>query len=186
MTPQYIRIHHTHPRSSVNGPGVRSVVWVQGCSLHCKGCFNPDTHEPDQGGTLYVAHELGEQMAQIGAEGMTISGGEPLDQPEALADMIRSYRAHHHGTVLLYTGYTIEAILRSPVRQAALLECDAALAGPYRPGENGIWQDKRLVLLTDRIQAQQIQPEASIEFTLDHQQQLQITGYPPVDIRSRL
>ncbi|MGD0006352.1 MAG: 4Fe-4S cluster-binding domain-containing protein, partial [Anaerolineaceae bacterium] len=44
MTDQILNLHHFEPLSLVNGPGKRSVVWVQGCTLNCPGCFNPQTH----------------------------------------------------------------------------------------------------------------------------------------------
>ena len=82
--------------SFVDGPGIRMVLWTQGCPHHCPGCHNPQTHDP-AGGTLYAVDEL---IAQIGAEplqsGLTLSGGEPFEQSAALMPIARAARARAH------------------------------------------------------------------------------------------
>src|ERR1039458_3611579 len=71
-------IVHNRLTSRVNGPGLRAVVWLQGCSLGCKGCWNPQTHtfaerdnETAEGLAIWI-------LAQKDIEGVTFSGGEPL------------------------------------------------------------------------------------------------------------
>jgi anaerobic ribonucleoside-triphosphate reductase activating protein len=82
------RVHAVEPRSQANGPGVRFVVWSQGCTLGCPGCFNPGTHPVTAAGAgEWPPGELAAAAAaQAGCiEGVTLTGGEPLQQPAAVA-----------------------------------------------------------------------------------------------------
>ncbi|MBZ0237815.1 MAG: radical SAM protein, partial [Deltaproteobacteria bacterium] len=72
------RVHAREPRSRANGPGTRFVIWMQGCSLGCPGCFNPTTHAPAGGELVDTAALLAEVAATRGLDGLTLSGGEPL------------------------------------------------------------------------------------------------------------
>ena len=73
-----LRLHGFEPCSAANGPGRRAVLWVQGCTLACPGCFNPRTH--DRSGDQVGVDELFSRIDQLGdrIEGVTVSGGEPL------------------------------------------------------------------------------------------------------------
>lgn len=73
-----LRLHAFLPRSRANGPGWRSVVWVQGCSLGCPGCFNPQTHNREEVGEAVEVAEVMQRILAAGTEGVTVSGGEPL------------------------------------------------------------------------------------------------------------
>ncbi|WP_103110456.1 4Fe-4S single cluster domain-containing protein [Brevibacillus reuszeri] len=178
-----LRVHDICPYSRVNGPGVRAVLWVQGCSIGCKGCFNPDTHPENQNGTDYDPKRLGEELGKLAVDGVTVSGGEPLDQPEPLVAMMQAFRQSHGGTALLYTGYTVDSILRCDRKRKALLQFDAAIAGPYQYHSNEIWQGKKLVLLTARITADELQPERKIEF-VGRENSLHVTGFPTAQIKT--
>ena len=108
-----LRLHHFLPHSHANGPGVRAVVWVQGCSLACPGCFNPDTHSP-RGGRLVEVGELVEQIAGLGEtiEGITVSGGEPLQQRPAVTELLRRVKSETALSVILFTGFSWAEVLR--------------------------------------------------------------------------
>src|SRR5688572_13333358 len=73
-------IHSMLPRSTVNGPGARAVVWLQGCGLRCPGCFNPATHSFDRDRDKTVEEVAERVLACEGIEGVTFSGGEPFQQ----------------------------------------------------------------------------------------------------------
>ncbi len=79
-----IRISGIIEESIVDGPGLRFVVFTQGCVHNCKGCHNPETHSVE-GGKLIGASEIVKAYKNSGAAGITISGGEPFLQGEALA-----------------------------------------------------------------------------------------------------
>ena len=105
------RIHSTESFGTVDGPGIRFVVFFQGCPMRCAYCHNPDTWRAD-GGTLTTADELLAQYEKNRAfykkGGLTATGGEPLMQPEFLADLFE--KAHEKGvhTCLDTSGATFD------------------------------------------------------------------------------
>lgn len=172
-----LRVHEICTYSRVNGPGVRAVVWTQGCSIGCKGCFNPMTHPSAQQGTLYDPLQLGKDLGKLHVDGITVSGGEPLDQAEHVSELVRAFREVNAGTALLFTGYTIEAIMKAPEKRHILLQFDAILAGPYIDDAEEIWKGKKLVMVTDRIPASALRPERRIE-VVGSDEAVYLTGFP--------
>ncbi|GBF33264.1 ribonucleotide reductase of class III activating protein [Desulfocucumis palustris] len=95
------------PESVVDGPGLRFVIFTQGCPHRCKGCHNRHTWEPG-GGKMYAADELFEQIrANPLLKGITLSGGEPFSQSAPLAGLARRVRDKGMD-VICYSGYTWE------------------------------------------------------------------------------
>jgi anaerobic ribonucleoside-triphosphate reductase activating protein len=125
------RVHATVPRSRANGPGERFVVWTQGCSLACPGCFNPETHAA-QGPAREVGAVVREVLATAGIEGVTVTGGEPLEQPDALAVFAREVSRVGLGVVVL-TGFSRQEIESDAVLLAAVSDVDMLVAGRYNP-----------------------------------------------------
>ena len=113
------------PESIVDGPGYRFTVWTQGCLHHCEGCHNPQTWDT-QGGRLMREEDLAEEVIRGSpTKRVTISGGEPLLQTEAvmkLAGLLR--RAGFE--IALYTGY-----VREDVPEALLDVLDYLKTGEY-------------------------------------------------------
>jgi anaerobic ribonucleoside-triphosphate reductase activating protein len=126
-----LRLHAFEPASRANGPGPRAVLWTQGCTLGCPGCFNPETHA-FTGGEQVDADELAERVAGLGGiEGVTVSGGEPLQQRRALLAFLRRLRERTRLSVLVFTGFTWEEVRRFPEAEALLGCIDVLLAGRY-------------------------------------------------------
>ena len=96
--------------SIVDGPGLRMVIWTQGCKHNCKGCHNPQTHSLD-GGYEVDTKEIIDKMASLKLQqGITLSGGEPFLQPAALAEIAKE--AHNINlNVWSYTGFTFEELI---------------------------------------------------------------------------
>jgi len=127
-----LRLHRFLPASHANGPGLRAVIWVQGCTLACPGCFNPATHAP-AGGTEITVPALFAQIQALAptVEGLSLSGGEPLQQAASLLALLQRVRAETTLSVLLFTGYTWDEIQTRP-DAAELLACvDVLIAGRY-------------------------------------------------------
>lgn len=125
-----IRVNSIVKDSIVDGPGLRLAVFVQGCSHNCLGCHNPQTH-PYTGGTMMTADDILERRDPL-TTGLTITGGEPLDQAEELIPLIK--KAHALGlNIWLWTGYTMEEIANSnnPTWEAISISVDAVVDGPY-------------------------------------------------------
>lgn len=107
-----IRVAGIVKESIVDGPGIRFVVFVQGCRHNCKGCHNHETHSYE-GGTLITQEEILEQIKENPLlDGVTFSGGEPFDQAKELAELgekIKDMGLH----LITYTGYIYEKIVIS-------------------------------------------------------------------------
>ena len=111
------------------GPGKRIGLWLQGCSIRCPGCISADTWRPGTGTVALTT--LLERMAAWAnaADGLTVSGGEPLDQPDALAELLEGWRTLSNRSVLLFTGYDWSA--SQPWFMAHRHLVDGVIAGPF-------------------------------------------------------
>lgn len=101
-----LRLLHFLKCSYANGPGARAVIWVQGCPLRCPGCFNPGTHNFTDGKWVELeelAHNILTLKHQV--QGVTVSGGEPLAQAEALTKLLTIVRTQSDLSIILFTGY---------------------------------------------------------------------------------
>ena len=133
MRERTLRIHEIIPVSRANGPGNRMVVWVQGCTLGCPGCFNPDTHDPAAGKEVRVSVllDLLARLAITGKiDGLSVSGGEPLEQVAALIPLCAGARALDL-TVLVWTGFTPDQAAAIPGFDVLMEHVDILIAGPY-------------------------------------------------------
>jgi len=92
--------------SIVDGIGVRDVIFFQGCYHRCKGCQNPQTWNHD-GGEVRFTGEVIDGLSNSSND-ITISGGEPLDQMDALIRLLKYIRKHTKKRVWLYTGHTVD------------------------------------------------------------------------------
>ena len=127
-----IRIAGTVDDSIVDGPGFRYTVFTQGCSHHCPGCHTPETHDFAGGRTVDTDAIVAQMRANPLLDGLTLSGGDPMEQPAPCAELAR--QAHALGlNVWCYTGYTLEQLLREadPDRMALLRETDVLVDGPF-------------------------------------------------------
>ena len=134
-----VRLAGIVPESIVDGPGYRLAVFAQGCPHGCPECHNTQTHDP-QGGAL---RDTGEVIAMLGANplvcGVTLTGGEPMMQPEPMAEIARAARQRGM-SVWCYTGFTLEALQaegRSD-RLRLLEQVDVLVDGPYLARERSL------------------------------------------------
>jgi anaerobic ribonucleoside-triphosphate reductase activating protein len=126
-----IRLHAFEVASRANGPGLRAVVWFQGCPLKCPGCFNPETHDPRGGSeadTVELAAELLRNPHAI--EGVSFSGGEPFQQPEGLLGLLERLAGSGLST-LVFSGYNLGEIERQALGPRLLERIDVLIAGRY-------------------------------------------------------
>ena len=84
-----IRIAGTVDDSIVDGPGFRYTVFTQGCSHHCPGCHNPETHDFAGGRTVDTDAIVAQMRANPLLDGLTLSGGDPMEQPAPCAELAR-------------------------------------------------------------------------------------------------
>ncbi len=128
----YLRVHSTMSQSRANGPGIRYVVWLQGCSLACEGCFNPDTHDP-LGGYLVTPESTAAEMLALNGriQGVTISGGEPLEQMDGIIELLGRIRDSSTLSVIVFTGHTWEDVCAMPRSNELVALTDVLIAGRY-------------------------------------------------------
>jgi anaerobic ribonucleoside-triphosphate reductase activating protein len=190
MTDILLNIAAICPRSKVNGPDRRAVVWVQGCSKRCPGCFNPQTHthrivrlvDPDQ---------LGRDLLTLpDTDGLTFSGGEPFEQAAACARLAGVVRDGGQN-VMVFTGHTLEDLRRSEVSAVHefLSQIDLLVAGPFvrelKTDGRG-WlasSNQKLHFLTERLRdaAKSVsETEPTVELVTNGSK-LIITGFPETE-----
>lgn len=170
-----LKIHHFLPHSRANGPGERAVLWVQGCTLGCTGCYNPLTHPP-QGGQWMDIDAIMDSLRSLGRsiEGLTVSGGEPFQQPGALLALFQRVRAETSLSVLVFSGFTLEEIQRIPEGPDILEHIDVLIAGRYLDSQRlarGLLgsANKIFHFFTPRYRVDDLQivPEAEVILTTD-------------------
>lgn len=154
-----LRVSRVHFPVTALGPGTRLGVWVQGCPLACAGCMSRDTWDPD-GGTDREVGQLAatwQDAVAAGADGITISGGEPLAQAAALTALlsriveVRAMTGSEHD-VLLFTGFEPEEL--DDEQLGAFHMADAVVTGRFRASAptDLIWRgsaNQRMRLNTD-------------------------------------
>lgn len=117
--------------SIVDGPGIRTTFFAQGCPHHCKGCHNPETWSFEGGTEMGIMDLLALVQKNPLCRGVTFSGGEPFAQAEGFASLAHVLKEHGY-EVASYTGYTFEELLCGTPQQRALLEqLDVLIDGPF-------------------------------------------------------
>ena len=172
MSEIFLNVSSTMSRSRANGPGVRAVIWVQGCTIGCRGCYSASTH-PHEASSLHRPSEIAEWLQSIpDIEGVTFSGGEPFEQAAAVLETINSIRENMGSdfSVFVYTGYEIEFLRKSNDRnvQDLLNAIDILSAGPFDyklRDETLLWRgssNQSLHFLSNRYNAFQIEEWSKI------------------------
>lgn len=140
-----VRIAGSKKHSSVNGPGVRYVLFMQGCTHKCPECQNPETHDLQGGMECDLQAVIDDILSTRYLDGLTLSGGDPLMQPEATKEIAR--QAKDAGmNIWLYTGYTWKQVVEGKAGEAAkevLPYIDVVVDGPFvesLKSEDTIWR----------------------------------------------
>jgi anaerobic ribonucleoside-triphosphate reductase activating protein len=139
-----IRIAGVVNDSIVDGPGLRFSVFTQGCSHHCPGCHNPETHDPQGGHDEDTDALIAKMKKNPLLSGITLTGGDPLEQSAPCLELAKA--AHAAGlNVWAYTGYTWEQLLsrNDPDQTALLREVDVLVDGPFIQAERSLELDYR-------------------------------------------
>jgi anaerobic ribonucleoside-triphosphate reductase activating protein len=205
MKDLYIKLHSVIDSSAVNGPGDRMVIWTQGCDKGCRGCFNPETWKFEAGDWRSVI-SLGNDVFKANPDGVTLTGGDPLEQPEALLEFLRFIDTSADSDpvdikldlpkgIICFTGYTIEEIFELPgVRGDAARACldhidllidgrfeeklrvDHVLAGSSNQRFHFLDKPGRG---RDKINPEEVQIDQSVEIHLG-KDSLEVTGFPTI------
>lgn len=134
--------HKIEKTSIANGPGVRVVLWVSGCSLHCQGCHNPETWDFNSGTPFDedAKKELFEALSKPWIQGITFSGGHPVERGNAFVvyDLIKEIKTRFpNKDIWLYTGFQLSINDFEPpyfdmiVSNEIFKLCDVIVDGPF-------------------------------------------------------
>jgi anaerobic ribonucleoside-triphosphate reductase activating protein len=194
-------IHNKIDNSSVNGPGDRAVIWVQGCTLGCKGCWNQETHAFSSSTQTSIYSLVDWILGISDIEGVTFSGGEPMQQaPWLFVLMTEIRRVRPELSFGMYTGYTENEL--DSGRYKWLSEVD----GEWQSGTRELWMqikslldfaimgrynqlvqtkdlplrgssNQSVVFFSQRYSEADLKPQ-EVEMTIDESGLIQITGFP--------
>lgn len=116
-----------------HGPGLRAVVWVQGCSFHCPGCIAPEWQEQRTAEFVRIDNITQRILARPDISGLTFSGGEPMLQAAALASLVKRVRQVRNMDLIVFTGYTLGQLilLNDPAISRLLSQVDVLIDGQY-------------------------------------------------------
>jgi anaerobic ribonucleoside-triphosphate reductase activating protein len=186
-----VRISRFSEGTRMLGPGLRAVVWVQGCPLRCQGCLAPEALTFD-GGTEIRTRELTARILDIApaVDGVTFSGGEPFAQAASLAELSRWLRdARPDISLMAFSGYTLEHLTaRGNDAQRGLLQMlDILVDGPYLRRRHAPlrWRgstNQRLLRLSARHLDEELSPDesAGIEIEIRPDSSIGFVGVPPM------
>jgi anaerobic ribonucleoside-triphosphate reductase activating protein len=193
-------LHAFIPASRANGPGLRSVVFFQGCTLACQNCFNPDSHSFSGADVtiLAVAEQVLQAHQEHGVKGVTFSGGEPMQQAPSLLELMQTLRQQvpslsfglfsGYGEIELVMGdYWIRGHNHSELDRRQLWEeirahLDFAVLGRFNETQpSGLplrtSRSQALRMLTSRYGVRDYGPQ-SVEVTVHSDGRAEVTGFP--------
>lgn len=167
---------HAFKISRVNGPGRRFTLWTQGCTKGCKNCYNPATwkFEGKEFSIDYLLEKVGD------AEGITVTGGDPLEQEDILEFLKGAYNLNLPKGIILFSGFTIDEINNSNLREC-LNYIDVLIDGRYEE-ELRISSSLRgssnqnIIFFSDKLKEEELFFDHEIEVGADY-----ITGFPSLD-----
>lgn len=178
-----MNIAHIEPQSFIYGPGCRFVIWVQGCSIRCKGCWNQQMWDFDKHNEYPITRLLEMILSEKEyIEGITILGGEPLDQfPETIALCQECQKIGL--STMVFTGYElseIEASEKSAIKSFA----DILITGRYIENlrtTNSQWigsTNQQILFLSDKYQNYTLENANYIEIDIEDDGKCTILGFP--------
>jgi anaerobic ribonucleoside-triphosphate reductase activating protein len=183
-----ISIGQIETSCSIYGPNLRTVVWVQGCNLGCKGCWNKDLW-PQNGGESICIDSIIDLAISNGDEGLTILGGEPLQQPVAILELIKKAKFKDLG-VFLYTGYDLDELSGESLKCVEL--SDIVVYGRYVEKLRDInlrWRgssNQNVLFQTRRYEKYNFVEDNEVQVTLNEDGTISILGYPDQQLLDQL
>ena len=178
-----IRINSYIPITTVEGPGKRFCIWVQGCSLHCKGCANSAMWDKN-GGTIYKVENLIDLIKSYKEkiEGITFLGGEPLEQIEAVTEISKAVQIFGL-SVLVFTGYEYSDLKNRQDFQELIRYVDILIDGRYEEDKQDFsrpWvgsSNQNYYFFTDRYDESIINTyKNKIEVRIDKNNKISLNG----------
>lgn len=129
-----LRVLYIYDETIADGDGLRLSIYFSGCSHNCFGCHNPDSHDPEKGvllDSVLAAEIVNKVNTNPLLDGITLSGGDPMFNPEALLEFLKFLKEKTKKNIWCYTGYTYEQLLKDPLRSECLKYIDTLVDGPF-------------------------------------------------------
>ncbi len=171
-------ISHIEYNCMIYGPGERTIIWFQGCSTHCKGCWNTAmwSFKPVN---LIEREDLLKLLLDTKNKNVTILGGEPLDQSDNLLWILNKLKKESFH-IMLYTGYEVDEIESSPIRKEICEYPDILIIGRYREEQRNTflrWRgsSNQKIITKDDIA---IDEANEVEIDIDEDGKIVCMGYP--------
>lgn len=126
----YAQIRHF---DVANGPGIRTSIFVSGCTIRCKNCFN-EAYQNFKFGNPWTMKETEQVIKYLSEEtiaGLTVLGGEPFDNAKELSEILKIIRKSTKKSIWIYTGYLYENLMQDPMQKKLLLQADVLVDGPF-------------------------------------------------------
>ncbi len=171
--------------SRVNGPGLRFVLWTQGCSKGCKNCFNPETWSFEKY-KLLTPLEIFELIKNSNVSGVTITGGDPLEQPEELLELLILLESLNLSNgIILFTGFTIDEINKDFLLRKSLGYIDVLIDGRFEKDQRisrGLRgsENQNIIYFSSKIKEEELNIDQEVEVCLEGDI-ISVTGFPSVD-----
>ena len=170
--------------SKVNGPGLRFVLWTQGCLKGCKNCFNPETWSTDLYKELSPT-QIFELIKNFEVEGVTISGGDPLEQEDDLLELLFLLKEIKlRKGIILFSGFSRNEIRENPIREKCLSYIDVLIDGRYVEElkvESSLRgsSNQEFYFFSDKISREELSFDQEIEISF-LEEDIMMTGFPNI------
>ena len=170
--------------SKVNGPGKRFVLWTQGCSKGCSECFNPETWSTN----IYKEYspiELFHIIQNYEVDGITISGGDPLEQEDELLELLMLLSSiRFKKGIILFSGFTRAEISSNPIREQCLKYIDVLIDGRYEKNLKVDFSlrgssNQEFYFFSNKISSDELHFDQEIEISL-LEGDIMMTGFPNI------
>lgn len=178
-----MNIAHIEELSFIYGPNCRFVIWVQGCSIRCEGCWNKDMWATEDKTILSIQDLLSKIESEKDViDGITLLGGEPLDQIAEVSELLIENRKLGLGT-MLFTGYEMTEIAEKQMT-SILDNLDILITGRYDKTKrtmNHQWigsTNQEIHFITDRYADYKIENNNYTEITINKDGSTSILGFP--------
>ena len=181
-----LNLHAISECSLSNGPGKRFVIWFQGCTLNCPGCFNPTAHSSDKNILIKSADLISLILQNSDSlEGISISGGEPFQQAQGLFKFLSELKIKTNLSVLIFSGYILDEINNIKQGKEILNLTDILVAGRYKENmksfDNLLGSSNQVIhFLSDHYSSKDLSNIPEAEIIIDKKGNIVFTGINPL------
>lgn len=181
---EYFNVAHIEPQSYIYGPGTRFVVWFQGCSLACEGCWNQEMWSFKAKELIHREHLLQRVLAQQDVHGITLLGGEPMHQSDNLIWLLDKIRRESKLTTFVFTGYEETELRSQGVLNSLYSLCDILATGRYDASQRNTYQqwigsnNQRLIYPPSSREKVNQELINQVEVIIEESGSIRILGFP--------